>query len=230
MSKSCHYVLSEFPILTHRHSSHIAIPGILCLMAKDAPSWTGMPLALPDVSFIDIHCNSIPVRVRMTSYNPSQEYSTQYQGPHLSSPGVKDGPDTISDTRPPSMSHDRITLERHWIRTYSRPGVDGSGRARIVRRGEIADAYARAASGAGFGTDARGWYLKFWIPLPTRLFVKRETRMFQLDARVWMMGDEERALSLDENADGRVAPLVADAQMTVSHLRAPREMDGVWWC
>ena len=195
-------------------------------MAKDARAWSGMPLALPDVSLLDIRCNDVPVHTRMTVYDPNQEYYTHYMGPHPTPTGNQDGPDTLGDTRPPVMARDRITFQGHWTRTYLQPVLEGGGGARVLRRGEIAHAFARAAGSA----DARGWYLKFWIPLPTRLFAKRETKIFRIDARAWMMGDEERVLSLDENQDGRVAPLIADAQMTVSHLRTPREMDNVWWC
>jgi len=73
--------------------------------------------------------------------------------------------------------------------------------------------------------NGRGWYLKIWIPVPSHLFMKRETRIFEIRASVWMMGDEERGLSgMDSEGDEEYFPLLADAEMTVSHLRYEREM------
>ena len=79
--------------------------------------------------------------------------------------------------------------------------------------------------------NARGWYLKFWIPIPARLFMKRETRIFEIRASVWMRRVEGRVLNLmdddvveDEDDDEEDFPLIAEADMTVTHLRREREM------
>ncbi|KAF8971931.1 hypothetical protein BDZ97DRAFT_1913807 [Flammula alnicola] len=218
---------SHFEMWDMSDSSHIACPALLCLMAKDAYPWSGMPLALPDVTHIDIRCEDLPLPSRMSIYDPSQEYGTRYVGSKIGT--AKDDLNALVDTEPPAIGFGDITIEGKWVRTYSRPGVEGSGLSRVVRRGDVASAYASASNPIGPRAHARGWHLKFWIPIPTRLFVKRETRVFNIDARIWMMGDEERALSLDENTDGRVYPLIAHSQMSVSHLRTAREMDAWLW-
>jgi len=65
--------------------------------------------------------------------------------------------------------------------------------------------------------------------------MKRETRIFKICAKVWMMGDEENVAQPDRfededtnNATGKyesVSYLSAEAEMTVSHLRKERELD-----
>ncbi|KIM38181.1 hypothetical protein M413DRAFT_447945 [Hebeloma cylindrosporum] len=211
--------------------SHFACPALLCLMAKDAYTWSGMPLALPDVTLIDVRCEDIPLPSRKSIYDPNDEYSTQYTGGKTGT--ANDDLNTTVETR---IGQRGISIEGKWIRTYAKPGVEGSGRSRVDRRGDVSNVNTHAqrqnydaATMAMGGAYARGWYLKIWIPIPTRLFVKRETRMFDINARIFMMGDETRVLSLDGNGDGTAYPLLADAQMTVSHLRSRREMDGCWW-
>ena len=75
--------------------------------------------------------------------------------------------------------------------------------------------------------NARGWYLKIWIPIPAKLFMKRETRIFEVRASVWMTrAAEEHVLNMmdSEKEAEEDFPLIAEAEMTVSHLRSEREM------
>lgn len=207
-------------------SAYVACPVLLCLMAKDSQPWSGKPLALPDVTFFDIRCEDVALPSRMSVYNPLDEYSTHYTGSRIASP--QENP--LGTTRKTRVDRDDITIEAKWVRTYVKPGVSSrrplSGASSSHSAFGPATTPPRAASPRDTTAGARGWYLKFWVPVPTRLFVKRETRVFAIGARVWMMGDEERELSLDENADGRVHSLFAEGQMSVSHLRTLREMDG----
>lgn len=212
-------------------SAHFACPALLCLMAKDAYTWSGLPLALPDVTLIDIRCEDHLLPSRKSMYDPNDEYSTQYTGGKTGTAN-----DDLNTTVETKIGQHGIRIEGKWIRTYAKPGVEGLGRARVDRRGDISNLNTHAkrqnydaATMAMDGAYARGWYLKVWIPIPTRLFVKRETKMFNINARIFMMGDEGRVLSLDGNEDGVAYALHADAQMTVSHLRSRREMDGCWW-
>jgi hypothetical protein len=168
----------------------------------------------------------------MSVYDPNNEYNTHYTGSKTGT--TKDDLDTTVETK---LARDGISIEGKWTRTYSKPGVEGSGRARVDRRGPVISGHnirARcqnydAAAMAMGGAYARGWYLKAWIPIPTRLFLKRETRIFNINAQIFMMGDEERVLSLDGKEASMIYPLLADAHMTVSHLRSRKEMDGCWW-
>lgn len=207
-------------------SANVAFPVMLCIMAKDPQRWSGKPLSLPDVSLIDIRCEDSPFPSTMSRYDPHNEYATFYTG---SKTGTAND-DLISGYRPQSgkgISQSGITLDGKWVRTYTKPGVESNGRTRVHRRDGLSALMGNNEYGGA--ATVRGWYLQFWIPIPTRLFEKRETRAFNINARVWMMGDEQRVLSLDKNGDGQVFPLLADAEMTISHLRKEREMDHLLW-
>lgn len=60
-------------------------------------------------------------------------------------------------------------------------------------------------------SNKRGWCLNIYVPIPAKLFVKKETRTFILRASVWV-GDEKEI------------PVGAAEEITVSHLRKEREM------
>jgi len=57
--------------------------------------------------------------------------------------------------------------------------------------------------------------------------MKRETRMFEVRASVWMTRAEEHVLNRmdsEKEEEEEDFPLIAEAEMTVSHLRREREM------
>ena len=187
-------------------------------MAKDPHRWTGTPIALPEFSLIDIRCDDLPVPSSMSVYDPSIEYAVQCTVPwNRNLP-----PPYSSSTKtefPFIVDHKEITIEGKWERTYTKPKIEGQ--TPILR---IAD-----RNGDENGTrNARGWYLKIWIPIPARLFMKRETRIFEIRASVWMMRVGERVLNKMDSEKGEEEeedfPLIAEAEMTVSHLRREREM------
>lgn len=62
----------------------------------------------------------------------------------------------------------------------------------------------------------RGLFLRFFVPLPSRLFVTRETRTFRIESRIWI-----------EDSHGDVNVVEGQAEMSVSHLMRGREMDGL---
>lgn len=244
ISEYSHVVFGiECLLNAYTHSGWVQVPALLCLMTKEPKRWATTPLAMPNVSLIDLQCEDIVVPVRFPSlYVPrrvptSNMYSTRFQGGKSaldersagSSERSKRRRMSMMDTlnkleEEQSMRPDKISLDGKWVRTHTWPGVEGphheSGQAKA---------------------SPRGWYLKFWIPIPTRLFMKRETRIFQIRAKVWMMGNEENAVQLDrfetvgsvdallggDKKEEDVSPLLAETLMTVSHLRREREMD-VW--
>lgn len=191
-------------------------------MAKDPRIWAGTPISLPDVSLIDIRCDDLPVPSCMSVYDPSSEYGIQCTVPQKR--GMNRGPPPYSSFQqtgnPFAVDHKEITIEGKWERTYTKPKIQGPNQTRIF---SIAD-----RNGDAHGTtNGRGWYLKIWIPIPARLFLKRETRIFEIRASVWMVGDEteERHVFNSMDSEGEEdSPLVAEAEMTVSHLRREREM------
>jgi hypothetical protein len=188
-------------------------------MAKDPRLWTGTPISQPDFSLIDIRCDDLPVPSSVSVYDPSIEYAVQCTVPwNRSLP-----PPYSSSNFPFTVNHNEITIEGKWERTYTKPKMEGQTPILC-----IAD-----RNGDADGTrNAQGWYLKIWIPIPARLFMKRETRIFEIRASVWMMRAEECVFkTMDsekekekEKEEEEDFPLIAEAEMTVSHLRRVREM------
>lgn len=100
-----------------------------------------------------------------------------------------------------------IHVAAQWERTYKR-------RAEPIE--PPAGASARRPKSLDLPAE-RGWVLRFWIPIPTHLFVKRETRSFIIEPKVWLV-DDKRDLPHENKA------LTTTAEMTISHLRREREM------
>lgn len=188
-------------------------------MAKDPRLWNGTPISLPDVSLIDIRCDDLPVPSTMSVYDPSIEYAVQCTVPQ-NRPWSGDLPSSKTSF-PFTVDSKEITIEGKWERTYTKPKTEGYSQTQIFR---IADRHGNE----GVTMNGRGWYLKFWIPIPARLFLKRETRIFEIRASVWMMSmkGEERHLNMMDSMpeEEEDFPLIAETEMTVSHLRREREM------
>ena len=192
-------------------------------MAKDPRLWSGTPIALPDFSLIDIRCDDLPVPSSMSVYDPSIEYAVQCTVPwnrNLPPPYSSSSSSSKKIELPPfTVNHQEITIEGKWERTYTKPKMEG----------QTPVFYIADRNGEEDGTrNARGWYLKIWVPIPARLFMKRETRIFEVRASVWMMRAGERVLNVttssEKEEDEEDFPLIAEAEMTVSHLRSEREM------
>jgi len=140
----------------------------------------------------------------MSRYDATQEYAVTYTGSRTGTSTDDRLSDSDRGPKSKGISHSGISIEGRWTRVYAKTGYDSED--------------------DGEEDHTPRWNLQVWIPIPTRLFEKRETRAFNINARIWMMGDELRALSLDGNVNGDVIPLLADAEMTISHLRMEREM------
>jgi hypothetical protein len=219
---------SSFFILIVRFGgdrAFFACPLFLCLMAKNPRLWTGTSISLPDVSLVDIRCDDLPVPSTMSVYDPNIEYAVQCTVPQNRPWNRGLPPYSSSDKQqtgvPFNIDPKEITLEGKWERTYTSPNKQSHSQTQIFR---IAH-----RPGEEDGTmNGRGWYLKFWIPVPARLFLKRETRVFEIRASVWMMSmkGEERVLNMmdSEKEADEDFPLIAETEMTVSHLRRERDM------
>jgi len=248
---------SHYEVWDMGEESYFAVPILLCLMAKDSMAWTGIPLAMPDVSLIDLRCDDIPLPVpsHRVAFDPSFAYSTSFLGGKSAledSANLALGMSTgrgmgmMSSVKKreeeQTIGPKRISIDGKWVRTYAKPGVEG-------RFGGNSKANTNSQKPTTSQYASRGWYLKFWVPIPIRLFAKCETRAFRVHARVWMMGDEERVLSLDryesgiemsadasgksneesqDSKGGYPYPLAMETEFTASHLRKEREM-GRWW-
>lgn len=247
-------------------SGWVSVPALLCLMVKDVKRWAATPLATPDVSLIELKCDDIPLPVRFTSLcpertiMPTMDPSSRPLSPSVCRPNTYlttflGGNSALDEVLFPQngrskkrrmslmdamrkheeeqkMGKDKISLEGKWTRTFGLPGVGG---CEIKRKRSGSSPHKETS-----GVPPRGWYLKFWIPIPTRLFLKRETRMFRIHAQICMMDQEEEKPDRFETGledvisewgrenDG-VSSLEAKTEMSVSHLRKERDMDGWWW-
>lgn len=221
----------------------IACPAILHLTPKDPARWDATPLSMPDVSLMDIQCNVI-VPTSSSAHDPNASYHTQFMGAEI-------GP--TSKDCPPKVPEDSITVEGRWVRASSYPPTDAkkkddpktNNKTKHKTRNSLAQALGidldldiipeptSTSSKEHPERSSRGWFLKIWIPIPTRLFVKKETRIFKVVAKVWMMGDEDRdftyldgeeegGMSADGLVDKGTLPLVGVGEITVSHLRGER--------
>jgi len=67
--------------------------------------------------------------------------------------------------------------------------------------------------------------MKFWIPIPAHLFLRKETRIFEIDAEVFITPKNNVSGVVDfvQMAES----VSARAEMTVSHLRTERELDNM---
>ena len=186
-------------------------------MAKEPRLWSGTPIALPHFSLIDIRCDDLPVPSSMSVYDPSIEYAVQCTVPWNQSLPPPYSSSSKKTEFPFIVNHQEISIEGKWERTYTKPKMEG----------QTPVFYIADKNGEADGSrNARGWYLKIWIPIPARLFLKRETRIFEVRASVWMMRVDERVSNVtsSEKEEEEDIPLIAEAEMTVSHLRSEREM------
>ena len=192
-------------------------------MMKDPRRWIGTPIALPDFNLIDIRCDDLPVPSSMSVYDPDIEYAVQCSVPWNRS--LPPPPYYSSSSKeaefPFIVDHNEITIEGKWEKTYTKPKMKGQALifdADPDRKGDLDVDGTR---------NARGWYLKIWIPIPARLFMKRETRIFEIRASVWLTRGEEHfsnMMDLKEEEEEEDSHLIVEAEMTVSHLRSEREM------
>ncbi|KAF9055677.1 hypothetical protein BJ165DRAFT_1398495 [Panaeolus papilionaceus] len=304
----------------------VTVPALLCLMAKPHLSWGSSPLAIPDISLLDIRCDAVApaapsasssrAHKRPRRFGPLHDpqldnFSITYSGIHTGTemPDRLGHPGGNSPYRPvvrlpspsgvnagraftfkrdlPPMGYspprgeipgESIMIEK-WMRAYAQPGVEGikehrrrnnadnrrpsttppiidiknpattsmtninsstsnpflpplhspnglNPRALALLSQSLSNANAQARN-----PDPRpiltpshalnGWYLKVWIPIPTRLFRKSETKKFRVSARVWIAGDNQDEGDEDsEDSDGGYGPLSASSMASVSD-RAP---------
>ncbi|KAJ3512773.1 hypothetical protein NMY22_g15234 [Coprinellus aureogranulatus] len=213
----------------------IACPAYLYIMAKDVSRWAGTALAQPDITLINIECRTKRGPSRFSDrHSDLDHWKCHFDGIELPS---SSGP--ITSANVPQGS---ISIEMKWDRVYWMPPTfdthsrrSNSGDERAPRpthtrkANSLSSLLSAGPQGQGMMTDdpragapGRGWCMKFWIPIPARLFLRKETRMFEVDARVHIVpGVDRRTVEVGRDY-GFIA---AHSEMTVSHLRSEREMD-----
>ena len=185
-------------------SIYVAWPAQLHLTTKRF--YLGMneltPIATPSVNHIEIHCHTKPLpTTRYSVCEAESGFSVRYRGAKTRD---KKGYDL------PLLHENGICVQPGWVRTWPTEMTDSEG-----KRVEITE-----------GEGKRGWFMKAWIPIPTRLFVKRETRTFVVEAGVRIRDKSSGDDEVEEEAD----MVKGKAEMSVSHLRRCREMNrGGYW-
>jgi hypothetical protein len=179
-------------------------PISLHLTLKNPRKWDIIPLSHPEIKILGIQCATKAV-VDSPSYPyticaaEADKYTAAYD---VSTPANEHGkPATISEYETPAPSDPAagIIVNPLWHRTY--PSADPA-----VLNETNTSAHWSGRPGAA----KRGWAMQFWVPVPTRLFAKRETRAFRVDARIAVWGNEVHA---------------PGAEMSISHLMREREMN-----
>ncbi|KAL0952137.1 hypothetical protein HGRIS_008758 [Hohenbuehelia grisea] len=203
----------HFEIWDMRDDICIAWPAELRLRAKDPARWENTPLVTPEISRIEVTCST---KAYCDIAHLSHPYSFCDNGSayRVSYTGAECPEGCTSSMKPERGIH----LGADWERTYWR-------QAPLSRSNSESGRVGRPELPASSGE--RGWSRKVWIPIPTRLFVKRETRSFVIQARIWVGGADNDVQPMviklgDELSLGDA--LQARAEMTVSHLRSERLM------
>ncbi|KAF4584851.1 hypothetical protein EYR40_001667 [Pleurotus pulmonarius] len=185
------YNSPHFEIWDMEDDIFIAWPAELRLEALDSDRWEFTSLIQPEILRVELECHSKyyckdgdHTKYPYAICDSDSWYDVKYGGAVC-----RDG---MRSTVVPAAG---IHVAAQWDRTYKRRAEPTDG----ARKSKSLDLPAE-----------RGWVLRFWIPIPTHLFVKRETRSFVIESKVWLV-DEDKALT-------------TSAEMTISHLRREREM------
>lgn len=199
---------------------------------------------MPDVTLIDIECRTKSGPPRFSDRQSDfDHWQCRFDGSEIpSNPGRSEVPFVPSGT---------ISIENVWDRVYSLPTVGKACDVNIVNRVAIPSqglvtrntipsglsnllfssspsAEERSLQQSGLEAaksvvpqiSGRGWRLRFWVPVPAHLFLKKETRIFAVSAKVYMVPDGAGGGDIDYGF------IASRTEMTVSHLRSEREMDG----
>ncbi|KAJ7023279.1 hypothetical protein C8F04DRAFT_1271599 [Mycena alexandri] len=170
---------SNFEVWDQEDELFLVGPLSLHLTLKESAKWDGLPVSHPDAYVQELHCTSRAV-VDSPSYPYNATSSAETHKYSVSYEGAKMRSPTGKEL--PVDPKRGIAIDMMWARTYT-PEPYGPGR--------------------------RGWELQFFVPIATRLFEKRETRAFRVEALVSVWG---------ETLPAQVAT------MSVSHLMREREM------
>lgn len=179
---------ANFEVWDQEDDLFLVGPVALRLALKDPAKWAGLPLSHPDIAILDLRCAStatVPVEAPAYPYPYCAAAAASSVVRYL---GAKTRSKTGAALPLPLDASRGITVDE-WLRTYE--GMDGQSVGETARKA------------------CHGWELQFFVPVATRLFEKRETRAFRVDARIAVFGEVLTAES---------------ATMSVSHLMRAREM------
>ncbi|KAJ7768971.1 hypothetical protein B0H16DRAFT_1518796, partial [Mycena metata] len=150
---------SNFEVWDQEDALFLVGPISLHLTLKDSAKWDGVPVSHPDVYVQELRCTSRPV-VDSPAYPYSATSAAETNKYSVSYEGAKIRSPTGKDLSVDPKGG--IAIDMMWTRTYT-PEANGPGR--------------------------RGWELQFFVPIATRLFERRETRAFRVEALVSVWGE-----------------------------------------
>ncbi|KAJ7724714.1 hypothetical protein DFH07DRAFT_854585 [Mycena maculata] len=171
---------SNFEVWDQEDELFLVGPLSLHLTLKDPAKWEGVPVSHPDVSVLEIKCTS-----KAVVDSPAVPYAAIARGDKYS---VHYAGAKTRSARGAELAIDPaegIAVDTVWLRTYAADPAEGAS------------------------TGRRGWEMRFFVPVATRLFERRETRVFKVEGLISVAGD-------------RLATEITT--MSVSHLMREREM------
>lgn len=222
------YQTSEWPFSFHAKrglihcldSAIIPCPVQIYIMAKDPSRWHDVPLHLPNVTRLTIECTTKATSSRFSA--EQDKWKITFSGASV--------PTSNGKIPPLQIPNNSIAIENRWERVLNTPTIGKCCRdnyaahhgtpppAPPLNLSSPPDESSPAP--AHPFVPGRGFVMRVWVPIPTHLFLKKETRVFEVSSKVWMQPPGEG--NPDTGADS--AYLANVTEMTVSHLRTEREM------
>jgi hypothetical protein len=153
-----------------KHSAFFIFPAQLLITCASKNDFD--PLAIPDVTIVDLVCTTVAINGPYKSY-PQIAFRTFYDGATIC---------YVNDEPTPDLSRGIHIGNVPWCST-----MDGDGHF--------------------------GWYTRFWVPIPFALFQRAETRIFKIDAKVHVNGEDGRDKFLNASSDFTLSRLRRDSAM-----------------
>ncbi|KAH6896140.1 hypothetical protein BKA70DRAFT_1318469 [Coprinopsis sp. MPI-PUGE-AT-0042] len=214
---SPHYEAWDMP-----DNAVIPCPVQIYIMTRDPTHWQGVALHLPTVSHLNIECATKATSSRFSA--EQDKWTVQFQGAEV--------PTTNGKAPPSRIPTDGISVENRWERVLATPVVGKGCRENLAaHHGTPPPALPLNLSSPPDESlpapshpvvPGRGFVMRIWVPIPTQLFLKKETRVFEITAKVWMEPPAKGSPGV--GADSASTYLTSTTEMTVSHLRTEREM------
>ncbi|KAJ2913858.1 hypothetical protein MD484_g6571, partial [Candolleomyces efflorescens] len=240
-------VTSDFEVWDIRDDTSIACPAYLYIMAKEPSLWSSASLSMPDITLVEIRCVTKRYQSHFSISEKCDVWECKFEGvelPRISDPKFK-GVEGDDDSPKPASTPGSISTEMYWTRTLEMPAV-GKCCNEFLEKREDVKAVRKVVRKTNLGpappvsedpesgdlqqrvpfVPGRGFKLKMWIPIPARLFLKKETRAFAIEAKVWIVpGAGLRGYHEGTGKSGEAGFVDAKTEMTVTHLRKERNMD-----
>ncbi|TFK68848.1 hypothetical protein BDN72DRAFT_841325 [Pluteus cervinus] len=218
---------------------YLICPAQIHVLLKHPLQWNQLSgdISMPEIYALDLACNNDAVPSILAKRDPDHDFSVRYTGSRATSesesrrPSRKKKSTRRPGSTPPTMVPKRgICIDFDWEKLYSPSG-----------------SWEDSGSYSNDGRYMKGWFTDIWIPIPTRLFAKKETRTFTISSEIWFHRDANAThggsgrggrggsgsggRSKKRDVDEELEPdgvFGSEKIMTVSHLWKEREMFKLW--